>query len=126
VVNRAGSTSCIGDTVSYTCTVGGVAHLWRIVPLNSTVVTANIAVGNPTFPADGGAPSPFMIAIASNVNNIITTVLTVTSFAGLEGTNISCRNALVANGEPQETTASVFGECCYDYRGMCNTKMNVV
>ena len=49
------------------------------------------------------------------MNDMITTVLTVTSFPGLNGTRISCVDANVASGDPQEATAAVFGElrgCC--------------
>jgi hypothetical protein len=128
LLTTGGPTSCVGDTVTFTCTVGGIAHLWRIAQPGSNVITAPLARAHPTFPAPGGAPSPFMITIATDdtVNNVIISVLTVTSFAGLNGADISCTDANVANVEPQETTVSVFGECCYDYRGMCTTKVNVV
>jgi hypothetical protein len=112
VLNRSGSTSCIGDTVNYTCTVGGGAHIWRIAPPGSSVSTVAITRGSPTFPAPGGSPSPFMISLATDdiVNNVITTVLTVTSFAGLNGTDISCTDTSVVNGEVQETIAIAFGK----------------
>jgi hypothetical protein len=116
VVNRGGSTSCVGDTVIYTCNISVDVHIWRITRPGFDVTTATLsnALGLPTFPAPG-ASSPFVITIAvdDNVTGVITTVLTVTSFAGLDGTNISCaENAMVTGDDIQETTAAVFGECC--------------
>jgi bacterioferritin-associated ferredoxin len=51
-----------------------------------------------------------MIAIATDdtVNNVITTVLTVTSFIGLDGTDILCVD--VSTSEIQETIARVFSK----------------
>jgi hypothetical protein len=126
VLNRNGSTSCIGDTVNYTCTVGGIAHVWRIAPPGSSATTGVITRVSPTFSFPGGAPSPFMISIATYdmVNNVITTVLTVTSFAGLNGTDILCIDGTVVNGEIQETIATVltFGELtCISYM-FCGSK----
>jgi hypothetical protein len=69
------------------------------------VTTVNISRDTPTVSVPGG-----MIGIASN-NTVMTTVLTVTSFAGLNGANISCTDAGPVNGTVQETTAAVFGEC---------------
>jgi hypothetical protein len=111
VENRTGSTSCVGDIVTYTCTAGGSAHTWRIAPLVVNDIPVTINTGNPTFLSPDGARSPFMITTASVVDNNITTELTVTSFAGLNGGFISCRDSSVVNGELQETNATVFGEC---------------
>jgi hypothetical protein len=112
VENRGGSTSCVGDTVSYTCTAGGSNHGWRITLSASNVTTVSINRVTRTAPVPGG-----VITIASDDmdNNVIITVLTVTSFAGLNGASISCTDTGPVNGTVQETTVAVFGECCYDH-----------
>jgi hypothetical protein len=117
VVNRGGSTSCVGDIVTYTCNISSNVHLWRITQPGSGLIAAALSntLGFPTFPPSGADPSPFMIAVTTddNVTGFITTVLTVTSFAGLNGTNILCaENAMATGDDIQETTAVVFGECC--------------
>jgi hypothetical protein len=57
-----------------------------------------------------------MISLTT-VNNVITTVLTVTSFAGLNGTDISCVDPTLVNGAVQETIAMVFGKLAVWYGG---------
>jgi hypothetical protein len=117
VENRSGSTSCVGDTVNYTCNINANVHIWRITQPGSGLIAATLSntLGFPTFPPSGADPSPFMIAVTTddNVTGFITTVLTVTSFAGLNGTSILCaENAMATGDDIQETTAVVFGKCC--------------
>jgi hypothetical protein len=54
-----------------------------------------------------------VVATEDNGTGFITTVLTVTSLDGLNGSNISCGESARATGDGiQETTAVVFGEYC--------------
>ena len=107
VLNRA---SCVGDTVTYTCTVSGNGHDWTIEPPGSSVISASITRRFPDFPRPGNPPSPFIINTTSDVSSSLATVLTVTAFAGLNGTRISCVDVIDVSGDLQEATAAVFGE----------------
>jgi hypothetical protein len=107
VMNRNGPTSCVGDTVIYTCTAGSITHLWRITQPGSNATSASVFPASSTATVLDGAG---VITIDDTVNDVITTVLTVTSFAGLNETNILCTD--INGNTVQETTAAVFGECC--------------
>ena len=101
------NTSCVGDLVTYTCTVPAVAHTWSIPSLGfSDTITRT----SPTF--DDPA-SPFSIVITADGGgaNPITTALSVTSFAGLNGANITCSDGNELITETQDTIAMVFGKC---------------
>ena len=101
------NTSCVGDQVTYTCTVPAIAHMWSIPSLDfMTTITRT----SPTFDdpaslfsivktADGGGPNP------------IATALSVTSFAGLNGASITCSDGNLVTTEAQDAIAMVFGKC---------------
>ena len=107
--DRSGNASCVGDAVFFTCTVPAVAHDWRIPSLGFIATINRI---NPTFAGPDDPASPFSIAIIEDEGgaNPITTQLSVTSFAELNGTNIICSDANQIATEIQETTIVVFGE----------------
>ena len=106
VTNRSGSTSCVGDMVTYTCTVPSIAHQWNIPSLGeSVIVTRN----RRTF--SGSGDGSLSIALTTDEADAITTALSVTSFAGLNGANITCFDAIGGVIETQDTTAMVFGRC---------------
>ena len=111
ISGRNGSnTSCVGDLVTYTCTVPAVAHDWEILSLG---FTATINRNNPTFPRPTNPPSPFTIVTTADGNgsNPITTALSVTSFAGLRGEDIICTDGNLVSRETRNATAMVFGKC---------------
>ena len=107
---------CIGDNVTYTCTVNARTHRWDF----GEDATFTVSSGDPlNDPVQVGVYS--LEVISSGSNNIVST-LSVTAFAELNGTQISCRDSLATAGEAenQTTTAVVFGEfrcrCCLVYR----------
>ena len=105
VTNRSGSISCVGDVVTYTCTVPSIAHQWNAPSLG---VAGIITMTLPAFPGSGeGSPS---VSLTSG-DDPITTALSVTSFAGLNGADITCFDALIRINETQDSTAMVFGKC---------------
>jgi hypothetical protein len=61
----------------------------------------------PNFTLPGGV---ITIATDDMVNDVITSVLTVTSFAGFDGSVLSCTDAFVIDGDVQEATATVFSK----------------
>ena len=106
VTGRSGSTSCVGDQVTFTCTLPAVAHVWSIRSLGFSAV---ISRGLPTF---HDSASPFTIVTTADGGGVnpITTELSVTSFAGLNGANITCIDANQVVTEVQDTIAMVFGK----------------
>ena len=99
-------TSCLGDMVTYTCTLPAVSHVWSIPSLG---FLETITRSCPTFDdpasrfsiettADEGGPNP------------ITTALTVSSFAGLNGASITCSDGNEFTNETGDTIAMVFGK----------------
>ena len=62
VTNRSGSTSCVGDQVTYTCTLNENSHEWEIpsIGLDETITRSE-----PTFPRNGDPPSPLSIVYIS-------------------------------------------------------------
>ena len=99
-------TSCIGDTVIYTCTVNSVAHSWIISSPRriQTVVT----VGTPR-----AIIPPYSFMLTEDDGSSITSTLSLTVFAAFNGTMITCRDSLANQGAAaeQSTTAMVLGEC---------------
>ena len=110
VTGRSGSTSCVGDWVTYTCTVSAVAHDWDIPSLG---LDATITRTSPTFPRPGDPVSPFSIVTTADGGgpSPVTTVLSVTSFAGLNGITLSCSDGNQFTNGTQDVIAMVFGKC---------------
>ena len=97
---RSGVTSCVGDTVNFTCTLVGVVHSWRI-PGFSANVLANALTDN---------LGPYEIQVISVNGTMVTgSRLSVNSSRELDGVDITCE-AFGGGGEPQETTVMVFGK----------------
>ena len=99
-------TSCVGDEVTYNCTVESVAHRWDF-----GVLTATVLIGDGLN--DPQQEGPYTLErVAANSNLTVVSTLSVTAFADLDGTLISCRDGIAAENvaETQTTTANVFGE----------------
>ena len=113
VTNSSGDTSCVGDLVTYTCTLPSVAHTWSIPSFG---FMESITRETPTF--DDPASQFFINTTADGGGaNPITTALSVTSFAGLDETNIICSDANQITSEAQDAIAMVFGRCSLCTRG---------
>ena len=98
------STPCVGDDVTYTCTVASLAHTWNFGSFTADVINGD-TIG---VPETVGAYT--LVLLSRNSSGLVST-LSVTAFDGLNGTNISCRDGLAVNNpEVQETSALVFGE----------------
>ena len=80
---------------------------------SSLGLAATITRANPTFPRPGDPASPFSIVTTADGGGVnpITTALSVTSFAGLDGANISCRDANQVTNDIQDAVIMVFGKC---------------
>ena len=99
VSERSGETSCVGDTVTYTCNIAGSFHIWRISLLqNAFYVTIDLRTS---------ISPPYLIEVVSDngVDMVTVSRLTLTSFRELNGVTIRC--IATGNREIQETTAMV-------------------
>ena len=97
--------SCIKENVTYICNFqDSNAHAWT-VPGIFTREALNLATVDPIV------MQGYTLRVVSVVNNNIETSLSVDSFAGLNGTNISCLDGSIQNGEVQEIMAIVLGKC---------------
>ena len=68
-------------------------------------------LGHRSLPPPVGPPSLFLIETTEDGGGAITTELSVTSFAGLNGANITCSDGNLITTETQDATALVFGKC---------------
>ena len=87
-----------------------MAHSWDIPSLGlDAIITRNQRI----FPFPDGPAAPFSISIVADEGgaNPITTALSVTSFAGLDGAEITCSDANQIATETQNATVLVFGKC---------------
>ena len=103
-------TSCIGDDVTYTCTVDSVAHRWDF----GNGFTGTVLIGDGLN--DPQQQGPYTLErVPGNSTSSVVSTLSVTAFAGLNGILISCRDGIVAENvaETQTTTALVLGEFMY-------------
>ena len=93
--------SCLGETVNYTCTVKAPSHTWLI---GSQSIVVNIDTTESTS-------DPYTVTVVAVEGSFITSTLSVTSFAELNGTVIRCMDTSVlpGQGEVQEITARVHG-----------------
>jgi hypothetical protein len=109
VTDRNGSTSCVGDMITYTCSVPAVAHAWEIPSLNfSELITRTTA----TFPPINNDTSQFSIVTTADPggNNSITTALSVNATAALDGANVTCGNGDQIVNDIQSNIIMVFGK----------------
>ena len=103
-------TSCIGDDVTYICNVDSLTHIWNFGEL-----TGNVSLGDPLY-----TPHSFHVftleRVFGNSSSSIVSTLSVTAFAGLNGTQISCRDGNVTEDEAerQMTIVMLFGKT-YNY-----------
>ena len=96
--------SCVGETVSYVCTVASVNHIWSS---DSFVQSITIAGASPDVTDANGFTFQSM---GLNEDNFLTSSVSVTSFPELNGSLIQCGDASGLGAEEQNTTALVIGE----------------
>jgi hypothetical protein len=109
ISGRNGSIPCVGEIISYVCTVADHTHVWRIPSLNFVQQISRIF---PTFPSSGQSDSLFTIGISADDGEFITTALTLTATVVFNQTNISCSDGRGIPGEEekQEIITEIFGE----------------
>lgn len=121
VNGRSVNASCVGDIVIFTCSVLYQTHEWTVQSENFTFQVASSLFGvNST-----DEPSPFSLEITSggNLSSPVTTSLTVTAFAGLDGATVSCSGP--NSQRLQYVTVNVFGKFCQSKIGLQVTMLQV-
>lgn len=96
---------CIGENVTYVCTVNTISHIWRSqmdLFMQDQVITQGT---DPITDSNG-----FVFQRVSQSNAGITSSFSAVSFSGLDGERIECSDGTVQNGGQQVITAMVFGE----------------
>ena len=98
--------SCLGDTVTYNCTLQAIAHIWRI-HTQPLVVYSVVR----TLP-EGGIVSGFRFQLVVDTGDAIISSMTVTTFLGLNNVTIQCADGNIPEGEgiTQQTTLRFVGE----------------
>lgn len=94
----------VGVNVTYICTVQAAAHRWS-ASVSTLSVTRSITTLDPV-----AIQPPFTIRLLMlNGSNLISS-LSFTTYIGLNGSEISCINSLIPDGEVQGATVIVTGE----------------
>ena len=83
VVGRSGATSCIGDNVTYTCSVPSLLHTWNIP--SEKLSQNNISTQQSTY-----SDSRFTITLIAGDAGSITSLLWLAAINGWNGTLIQC------------------------------------
>ena len=96
------STACVGENLTYVCTLETVTfgHYWSIPGIDSQIVLLDIL----DITVMG-----FTLRSVQEVDDILSTSVSVTAYSELNGTVIECREAIF-DVEVQNTTVLVDGE----------------
>ena len=95
-------TSCVGETVTYVCTVASVVHQWRSASFDNSFTLAGAS-------EDVTDANGFTFQTISLIDGILTSAVSVLSSSGLNGALIECEDVGGLGAEEQTTTAIVFG-----------------
>ena len=96
-------TSCVGDSIVYTCTVDSLVHTWEVAGAEIEVTTTT-----PPFTV-----SQYTIRrLTSGAEAITSSASIPAAVAGLNNTVIVCRDGTVppAKGHRQEVTLNILGK----------------
>ena len=106
VSGRDGDTSCVMDTVTYTCTLPVNLHLWRFQLTDGSTPQQVLFSqrSTPNTPISG-----VTIKVTESGVGTITTSLELTSSAELNGTIFTCGGGAVGDNGNQTATVMVFG-----------------
>ena len=99
IAGESRNSSCLGENVTYICTVPALSHTWSIPALQ---VTASITVQTPF-----SSVPPFVLSLISFNDASITSSLSVIAVVALNNSIISCTDS---TGETQQTTGRVLSK----------------
>ena len=103
-VNFSGTGFCVGDNVTFTCTVPINTHHWSGPGLSETVGAATVV------PFLSGTDNQFILTRVDFQQSIISTSLSLTVYSGFDGVTLVCADGGGGNGDPQNFTATVLGK----------------
>lgn len=106
ITGRDGSTLCVGDTVTLTCTLNTTSHRWRIPTVGlDTLITRSMqnSFGNTT-------KIGINIMTTADDGSQITTALSLALDYEFNGMIVSCSDGNQILNEVQKTTIMLFGE----------------
>ena len=103
-VNIGRTTSCVGENVTYVCTVASPVHLWSSASFVDGDETITIGATEDSNNGD------FTVRRVAETGGVLTSSVSITSFSGLDNVVIECRDGLGIIMEEQTATAMVLGE----------------
>ena len=115
----SGTGFCVGDNVTFTCTLPSFAHQW-IGPGFSETITPVTDV-----PFMRGTDNRLIFTRLGIHPNRIITSLSLVVYSGFDGATLTCSDGFQMNIETQTATATVFGEV-YTYSLSCMSTVKVI
>lgn len=100
------NTPCIGENITYICTVPALSHAWNVPQYG---VSATISVQTTSFTNE---EPEFTMRLLTRSSTAITSSLSVIVFTSLNGTRITCTDSITLNGESQEILMEILGKLC--------------
>ena len=118
-VEFTGTGFCVGDNLTFTCTVSSLGHQWRGPSLSLTINPGSIV------PYMDGPDGRFILTRVGSQRSRIITSLSLIVYFGFDGATLTCADSLLVVEETQTSTASVLGEV-YTYSMSCMSTLNVI
>ena len=104
-VEFTGTVFCVGDNVTFTCTVPSVAHQWS-GPDDLSVLIGPLS----EVPLIRGTDDRFIWTRVGNQTSGLMTSLSLIVYSGFPGATLTCSDTIQMNSETQTATATVLGE----------------
>ncbi len=114
-----GTGFCVGDNVTFTCTVSSLVHLWTGPSLSVSISPGTVV------PFMGGPDGRFILTRVGNQTSVIITSLSLVVYSGFDATKLTCADGLLVVEETQTSTATVLGEV-YTYSMSCMLTGNII
>ena len=103
-VEFTGTGFCVGDNVTFSCTLPSFGHQWRGPGFTVTITPASVV------PFMRGTDDRLIFTRLARLPNAIITSLSLIVYSGFDGATLTCSDALQINIETQTSSATVLGE----------------
>ena len=94
---------CVGDNVTFTCTLPLIAHQWNGPGFDRVLLATSTSVM-------GGPDDQFTLAVVNYSALGIVTSLSVLVYSGLNGASFNCSDGGLLSTNMQTATATVLGK----------------
>ena len=94
---------CVGDNVTFTCTLPLFGHQWNAPGFDRGVLTT-------TMPQTAGPDNRFTLAVVNSSASGIITSLSVKVYSGFNGANITCSDGSAMSSNIQTAIATVLSK----------------